>query len=711
MKKLVSIFMAAAMFITSVPVFSAVNPISAEAADYATTLRNKGFPESYIEDLTELHKKYPNWIFEPLKTNIKWSSAVKGERSSHAKQLIEKSSYYDESMYCNCSSCYRNGKYVIQEASNWVSASEKAVSYYMDPRNWLDEKSIFQFESTSYDGTQTLAGVEAILNGTWMHNSLISYKLSNGKDHTYSNTMKYSNAIMKAANDSGMSAYYLASKIRQENGSTSATNTAVKGTVSPFQGIYNYYNIGAYTGAMDGLAWAAGYLKLNKDSTLYSSYNSSTKKAGGNKTSIKTGQYMTWRGTYGNYYHVRLYTEGNRYTEGKSGYVPISAVRTTYIGNTSTGWGRPWTNPYSSIYNGAKYIAHNYGDQNSGYLQKFNVNPKSSELYSHEYMANVSAAVSEAQTTYNAYKKANILGITKKFIIPVFTNMPNDTVPEINVDKVKNLKATANDSVSVTIAWDKIPDASGYQVQVYRSGQWQTFKTTKSNSIRVTGLGALCIYKFRVRAYKTNADSKKYGDFSNIVTKNTRGKIKNFKGTSTNDTITLSWSKLSKATGYSIYKYDSAKKAYVLYKDVKAPSASLKIKGLKKNTNYKFKIRGYRDYKGSRHTTYYTDPITVKTKNNMTTLKSASSKSKKKITVKWSKLPVSCSGYQVMWSTTSDFSKNWLTVNVKGRSTTSKTLTTAQSKKYYYVKIRAYKTVKSKKNYYSWSKTIKVKVK
>ena len=71
----------------------------------------------------------------------------------------------DTSLFCKCSSCYKNGKYVIQEASDWVSASKSAVEYYMDPRNFLDEKHIFQFESTSYDGTQTKEGVEAILNG------------------------------------------------------------------------------------------------------------------------------------------------------------------------------------------------------------------------------------------------------------------------------------------------------------------------------------------------------------------------------------------------------------------------------------------------------------------------------------------------------------------------------------------------------------------
>ena len=81
-------------------------------------------------------------------------------------------------------------------------------------------------------------------------------------------------------------------------------------------------------------------------------------------------------------------------------------------------WKRPWTNPFISIYNGAKYIANNFSKtQNTGYLQKFNVNPASSNMYGHEYMANVQAAASEALNTYNAYSSAGLLSTEKTFLI------------------------------------------------------------------------------------------------------------------------------------------------------------------------------------------------------------------------------------------------------------------------------------------------------
>ncbi len=160
-KKVASLFLSILMILS---VTGPTSALTASAASYATQLENKGFPKSYIPYLVSLHSKYPNWTFEPFKTNINWSTAVAGERSYHSKQLIETSA--KDSFKCKCSSCYKNGKYVIQESSNWVSASEEAVEYYMDPRNFLDVKHIFQFEDTSYNSSQTKSGVESIIANT-----------------------------------------------------------------------------------------------------------------------------------------------------------------------------------------------------------------------------------------------------------------------------------------------------------------------------------------------------------------------------------------------------------------------------------------------------------------------------------------------------------------------------------------------------------------
>lgn len=706
MKKIFSPILAICIIIAAIMPFS-IKMNQASAATYAENLRSQGFPESYISSLTDLHSKYPNWIFKPLVTNLDWSTAVQGERSKHSNQLIEKSATSDTSMFCKCSSCYKNGSYVVQEASDWVSASQKAVEYYMDPRNFLDEKHIFQFESTSYDGTQTKAGVEAILSGTWMHDSLITYRTTSQSVKLYDSSTKYSDAIMAAAKNSGMSAYYLAAKIRQENGGSTASATAVNGQTAPFQGIYNYFNIGAYTGAMDGLAWAAGFLRTNKATTLYSEYDSSTKTAGGETTALKSSQYMTWRSNAGSYYKVRLYTlSGGKYTEGTTGYVAKSDCRTTYIGDTSSGYGRPWSNPYKAIYYGAKYISNSFKTQNSGYLQKFNVSPSSSSKYSNEYMKNVQAAASESVSSYNGYKNAGILGITKTFYIPVYKNMPND---------VSATSITVNDATtsSVTLSWAAVSGAQGYHVQICdEGGDWRDYTYTADTSITISNLESAKRYGVRVRGYYTDsAGAVNYGNFvtRNIATK--PGKVEGLSAGTSGANVKLSWKKISGASGYRIYQNNSSSKKYVYKKSVYgASSTSATISGLKSNTTYKFKVAAYKSADNAKFVGAQSSAVSIKTKKNAVNLKSAKSSKKKKITVKWSKIS-GVSGYQVMWSTSSNFKTNFLSTKVGGASKTSKTLTTAKSKKTYYVRVRAYKKSGKKYTYYSWSKTIKVKVK
>ncbi|MCD7723222.1 MAG: Ig-like domain-containing protein, partial [Clostridiales bacterium] len=466
-KKILSLILAviaALTFAFEIPATAFVD--IAEAADYEATLRAAGFTQSYISALVGLHKKYPEWTFQALVTGIDWEDAVANERSPHSQQLIQiTSANTKKSYYCTCSSCYKNGSYVIQEGSSWVSASESAVEYYMNPTNFLDEKYIFQFLSTAYNSDETASGVETILSGTFMESAYIKYKNSSGTSVTYSPKTKYSKAIVAAAKNSGLSAYYLAAKIVQEVGGTKNTATGASGTNSTYPGIYNYYNIGASSSAKDGLKWAstssAGY-STNCTANLRKSASSSSTKL----VTLPTGTKLTYKSTTSTqsdgykWYKVTVTYSGTTYT----GY-----IRSDLVTNSSTDkYNRPWTNPYLSIYNGAVYIATSFSaTQYTGYLQKFNVNPDSgSKMYAHEYMANVQAAADEALDTYEAYSSAGLLSSAKTFIIPVFENMPGDVTVEstavelssssikISAGKTKTLSATLTPSNSTdSLTW------------------------------------------------------------------------------------------------------------------------------------------------------------------------------------------------------------------------------------------------------------------
>ncbi len=212
------------------------------------------FPESYRPYLRELHEKYPLWTFVPFETGLDWTTVIDNEFGT--KNLIDNNASSDnlksrESGHYN----FSTGKY-IQKDSGFVVASRLAVEYYMDPRNFLNEEGIFQFEQLTFSDTITVEDVESVLKGTFMSDKKITYYTSAGEKKTTSKT--YAQVIFEAGQEYNVNPCYLASKIRNEVGADGSAS--VSGTHSVYPGIYNFYNIGATDGAgaiTRGLQWAS----------------------------------------------------------------------------------------------------------------------------------------------------------------------------------------------------------------------------------------------------------------------------------------------------------------------------------------------------------------------------------------------------------------------------------------------------------------------
>ena len=195
--------------------------------DFVRYLDNEGFPESYKKRLIELHKAHPNWVFEGYQTNISWSTAL-SKQSKGGTSLISKS--YPSS--------YRDGK--KQYEPGWYKAKSSVVAYYMDPRNFLNENSIYMFEVLTYKpNVQTTSVVSAILSPTKLPANGFSASI-----------------FVKAGEQTNVSPVFLASRARQETGSGS---DAIKGTKVLGKKVYNCFNIGAFGGTnplYNGLLYA-----------------------------------------------------------------------------------------------------------------------------------------------------------------------------------------------------------------------------------------------------------------------------------------------------------------------------------------------------------------------------------------------------------------------------------------------------------------------
>lgn len=576
---------------------------------YVKMLMDAGFPRSYAGRLLTLHKKYPNWEFKPFITGLKWADAVKGEHTPHNKQVIENT--VEQIWMCQCSSC----KGVIQESNRWVSASQEAVEYYLDPRNFLDEKYIFQFEKTTYDASQNISAVEAILKPTWMHKSKITYVNPFGSKKTYvldGKEITYAEAIMKAAKDSGMSAYYLASKIVQEVGSSSAANAGGScGTKAPYNGIYNYYNIGAYTGAVDGLKWANGYMKAKVATKLYKEAKTSSTVV----KSISKDTQLYYIQKVDDFYRVAVTVSGTKYT----GYVPVGNV------SISTSYGRPWTSPYKSIYYGAKYIYNGYAEyQFTGYLQKFNVNPASGDLYNHEYMANIRAASAEGKKTYNAYESNGLLSAKKIFAIPVFKEMPgaNLTGTELFKKTSPKLISSSQDTKKIVLDWSKVTGATGYQVYKYNSSTEKYEKIANVSELTYTDdtLTPAKTATYKVRAYKKQSDGTYlYSAFSsafNGAAKPTKpGTLT--KVSASDSAISLKWSSVT-CTGYQLYRATGS--SYT--KIATVTGTSYTDKAVTSGKTYKYKVRAYKKADSMTSYSYFSPVLSVAAKKSAAAAKS-----------------------------------------------------------------------------------------
>ena len=187
------------------------------------------FPASYQERLQQLASKYPNWKFQAYYTGISWDELIQNERDEnvHRNRVTN-----------NAPKSWKNSCGYVYDG--YACASDAIVAYYLDPRNFLNETQIFQFVESSYNpDVQTLAAIQESVKGTFLDATITCNDLNNNLV-----TMSYAEMIIKAAQESNISAFYIKSKIIQEVGSQGSGS--VSGTYPGYEGYYNFYNFGAY---------------------------------------------------------------------------------------------------------------------------------------------------------------------------------------------------------------------------------------------------------------------------------------------------------------------------------------------------------------------------------------------------------------------------------------------------------------------------------
>jgi len=211
-------------------------PVYANQA-FEKALNDEGFPESYKQFLRELNNKYPQWIFKAQHTGLDWNEAIEAQ-SELGKNLVHSTSISSWKSIQAGAYDWNTNTWVGFDSASWVAASSEIIMYYMDPRNSLDEATIFQFLKHSYDEkTQNSDGLWNIVEGTFL-----AGRVANAGN---SGEISYSDIIIEAASKSGVSPYVIAAMILQEQGNN-GIGSCISGTYAGYEGYYNYFNIGAF---------------------------------------------------------------------------------------------------------------------------------------------------------------------------------------------------------------------------------------------------------------------------------------------------------------------------------------------------------------------------------------------------------------------------------------------------------------------------------
>ena len=186
--------------------------------------------------------------------------------------------------------------------------------------------------------------------------------------------------------------------------------------------------------------------------------------------------------------------------------------------------------------------------------------------------------------------------------------------------EVTKITATKNVKTKITLAWEPVSGATGYQIYYRKSTSKESILAgnTIETTFDVTGLSAGKDYYFTIVAYAGDVDNP--GEPSEEVLFGTAPSIPSISKIKGGDKrIKVKWSKGTGADYFNIYYSKKSASGYKAVVKVPADESKIRgIDGLKKNTKYYVKIEAVRTVSG----------ITMSSVSTVKSIKTASKKVK-----------------------------------------------------------------------------------
>lgn len=255
----------------------------------------------------------------------------------------------------------------------------------------------------------------------------------------------------------------------------------------------------------------------------------------------------------------------------------------------------------------------------------------------------------------------------------------------------------STDVDSITLNWNKVSKATGYQVEMYTNGTWKTLSTLSGTSYTASDLSQNTAYRFRVRAIRNYNYINYYGDYTEkditIRPANTPKGLSSSVNTSSSNTIT--WESMNGVSGYSVYQWIGTTDSYKKLGDTAYPYYT--NSGKSSGTMYTYRVKAYYV---SDNVMQYSKPAQVVTCTlpanvTVTTAKRSGSN----ISLAWNKVS-KATGYEIYVKSGSSWKKLTTT---SGKSYTAKNLSGTKT-----FRIRAYRKYNGVNYYGAYTeKTVK----
>lgn len=669
----------------------------------------------YIQNLLNLH---PNWTFVPMNTGLEWADVVANEMVD-ARNLVDINHPLTWKSTAPKDYNMATGEWVIKNGETWVQASESIVKFYLDPRNFINENSVFQFEQLTYNSAcHNEAGVEKILNNTFMSHKVLEDGSGGG--------ITYAQAFMQIGQQLKISPYFLASRIRQEQG-VNGTSWLISGTYPGFEGYYNYFNISA-TGIGDqviisGLTEAKNAGWTTRYAALY---------GGAQKTAenyILKGQdtfYLqkfdvdgSYNGLYWHQYMQNLLAADNESKNIRNSYTAMGALNNNFVfkvpvynnmptalsplpgDSLSTPVLKASKNGYTSVKLSWNEVA---GAQGYMIYRKEGANGAYKKIATREGLSNVSHEDKKIEPgkLYFYRVRAYLPLNTGNY----YSNYSYEKSVDLVIPATSWNKLTVKNYTTVELSWNKV-SVTGYQI--YRktdSGKYVSIKKLKGGSVlsyKDTEVEPGHTYSYKIRGYKTISGKNYYSSYTSVKTAKTQMATPKLNSVSVSGVTKakLNWKRDSKADGYYVYRSTTEKAGYQKVKTISSnKTLTWSDSGIAPGTTYYYRIRSYVKTSNGTKSSANSKILMVKTKIDKPSVTSISA-SASGIKLKWKKSE-NAGGYQIYRC--DSFGGKYASVKkVTNNATVTFTDKNVTLGKVYYYKVRAYRKVGNSTKYSGWS--------